>query len=130
MSAETIFAEALLATLRAHTPLADAANAIDPAPAVRATVPYVELGAIAARDWSTKTEVGRELRFAVSIFDQDERAERLAELMADAETAIGTIPRDLPSWQIASCVFLRGRIDRSGNPWRGILDYRTRLLAV
>ncbi|MEO1170013.1 MAG: DUF3168 domain-containing protein [Pseudomonadota bacterium] len=130
MSAETIFAEALLATLRAHTPLADAVNAIDPAPAVRATVPYVELGAIAARDWSTKTEVGRELRFSVSIFDQDERADRLVELMAEAETAIATLPRDLPGWRIASCVFLRGRIDRSGNPWRGILDHRARLLAV
>lgn len=130
MSAEIVLRDALLAALRDHASLADAVNAIDAAPAVRATVPYVELGAIASRDWSTKTEPGRELRFSISLFDQDERAERLATVMAEAETAIATLPRDLPGWRVASCVFLRGRVDRSGNPWRGILDYRARLLAA
>lgn len=130
MSAEIVLRDALLAALRDHAALADAVNAIDAAPAVRATVPYVELGAIASRDWSTKTEPGRELRFSISVFDQDERAERLATLMAEAEAAIAALPRDLSGWRVASCAFLRGRVDRSGNPWRGILDYRVRVLAA
>ena len=129
-SAEIVLGEALLATLTDHTPLAEAVNAITAAPAIRAAVPFVELGAIVSRDWSTKTEIGRELRFTVSLFDQNEQAERLAALMAEAETAIAAMPRDLAGWQVVSCVFLRGRIDRSGNPWAGILDYRARMLAV
>lgn len=130
MSAELALGDALLAALKAHGPLAGAVNAISAVPAIRAAVPYVELGALQSRDWSTKTETGRALRFSVSIYDQDERAERLAILMAEAETAIAAIPRDLPGWRVASCAFLRGRIDRSGNPWAGILDYRARLLAA
>lgn len=130
MSAEMAFGDALLAALKIHGPLAGAVNAISAVPAIRAVVPYVELGAILSRDWSTKTEPGRELRVSVSIFDQDEHAERLAALMAEAETAIAAMPRDLPGWRVASCAFLRGRVDRSGNPWAGVLDYRVRLLAA
>lgn len=130
VSAEAVFAAALLTALRDYPPLADAVNAIDPTPAVRAAVPYVEIGAVQSRDWSTKTELGRELRFTVSIFDQNEQAERLAALMADAEAAIGAMPRGLPGWRVVSCVFLRSRVDRGANPWTGILDYRARLLAV
>lgn len=130
MSAEIALSDALLVALTDHAPLAEAVNGISTAPAIRATIPYAELGAITSRDWSTKTEVGRELRFSVSLFDQDEEAERLAALMAEAETAIAATPRDLADWQIVSCIFLRGRIDRSRNPWVGILDYRARLLAA
>ncbi|WP_299328663.1 DUF3168 domain-containing protein [Parasphingopyxis sp.] len=130
MSTEIVLRGALMAALRDHAPLADAVNGIYAAPVIRPAIPYVELGPIAARDWSTKTEPGRELRFALSIFDQDERAERLAELMAEAETAIAALPRDLSGWRVASCVFLRGRVDRSTNSWRGIIDYRVRMLAV
>jgi uncharacterized protein DUF3168 len=129
-SAEIALGDALLASLKNHAPLAEAVNAVSAAPAIRATVPYVELGAIISRDWSTKTEAGRELRFAVSLFDQDEQAERLATLMADAEAAIAAMPRDLAGWQVVSCIFLRGRVDRSGNPWVGILEFRARMLAV
>ncbi|MEM8696494.1 MAG: DUF3168 domain-containing protein [Pseudomonadota bacterium] len=130
MSAQTAFGDALLAALEDHGPLADAVNAIDPVPAVRATVPYLEIGPIVTRDWSTKTERGRELRFSVSLFDQNERAARLADLMAEAEAAIAAMPRELADWQVVSCVFLRGRIDRTGNPWTGILEFRARLLAM
>lgn len=128
--AEIALGEALLAALKDHAPLAEAVNAVCAAPAIRAAVPYVELGAILSRDWSTKTEIGRELRFAVSLFDQNEQAERLAVLMAEAEAAIAAMPREIAGWQIVSCVFLRGRINRSGNPWVGILEFRARMLAV
>lgn len=130
MSAAIMLSAALLAALKDHAPLNERLNGITAAPAIRKTVPYAVLGAVVSRDWSTKTEVGRELRFTISLFEQNERADRLAELMAEAETAIAAIPRDLPDWHIVSCVFLRARIDRSGNPWEGILDFRARLLAA
>ncbi len=129
MSVAEVFADTVRAALAAHPPLADAVNAIDAIPARRATTPFVQLGAIDARDWSTKTEIGRELRFSISIAEQDDHADRLAALMAECETAIAAMPRDLPGWQLVSCIFLRGRVDRSTAPWRGILTFRARLLA-
>lgn len=130
MSADIVLVEALLAALRGHPALADRLNGIYAAPPVRVTVPYAEIGAMDVRDWSTKTEAGREIRFSLSIHDEDDRADRLAELMAEAETAIADLPRDLSGWRIASCVLLRGRIDRAAKPWAGILDYRVRMLVV
>lgn len=129
MSIVPIFRDALRDALTAHAPLADGVNTIDAVPARRATTPFVELGPIELRDWSTKTERGRELRFVVSIAEQDDHADRLAVLMAECETAIAAMPRGLSGWQLVSCVLLRGRIDRSATPWRGILTFRARLLA-
>ncbi|QLC23656.1 DUF3168 domain-containing protein [Parasphingopyxis algicola] len=130
MSAAIQLTAALMEALESHVPLAGRLNGVFAAPPVRGTPPYALLGPIEARDWSTKTEAGRELRFSVTILEQEEQAGRLAELMAELETAIDAVPRDVAGWRIASCVLVRSRIDRSGEPWSGILDYRARLLAA
>jgi hypothetical protein len=130
MSTEIAFGEALIAALEAYAPLTEAVNGIYAVPPGRATPPFVLLGEMAALDWSTKTEAGREIRFAILLREEAERADRLAVLADRAEAAVEAMPRDLPGWQIVSLVLLRSRILRTDGPWTASLDYRARLLAI
>jgi hypothetical protein len=99
-------------------------------PPPRAVFPYLSVGAALVSDWSTKTEAGREIRFAVTIWDEGEEALRLQQLMGAAEAALLALPRDLPGWRIASNVFTRSLIARDpAGPWAGLVEHRVRLLA-
>lgn len=129
MSAQATVEAALLAALEAHAPLAGALNGIYARRPERAAPPFALLGETLVRDWSTKTEAGRELRLTVSIFDYRETASRLGALMAEAEVAVETMPRELSGWRIVSLVFLNGRILREREPWQAALEYRARVLA-
>ncbi len=128
MSAQDIAEAALLAALEGHAPLAGGLNGIFTRRPDSATTPYAIIGETLVRDWSTKTEAGRELRLSLGIFDERERAGRLGTLMAEAEAAIETMPRDLSGWRVASLVFLSGRILRDRDPWQAQLEYRMRVL--
>lgn len=127
--AEQALVAALYETLETHEALAGRLNGVFATPPGRATPPYALLGEMIVTDWSTKTEEGREIRFLVTLFEEPERADRLAELMAEAETAIEAMPRDPAGWRIASLVFQRGRVLRE-QPWRAVLEYRARMLSV
>lgn len=129
MSAQAALTAALFAALESHGALAERLNGVFATPPVRATPPYALIGEMLIADWSTKTEAGREIRFLVTLFEQPERADRLAELMAEAESAIEAMPRDASGWRIASLVFQRGRILRE-EPWRAVVEYRARMLAA
>jgi hypothetical protein len=128
LSAQRAFADALFATLDGA--LAASLNHVYWSPPVRATLPYAVIGALDVRDWSTKTEPGRELRFFVTLFEAVERADRLAALMDEADAAIAGMPRILSGWSLVSLTFLRSRILRGSSPWTGRIDYRARLLAA
>jgi hypothetical protein len=98
-------------------------------PPVRAAYPYAAIGDAVASDWSTKTARGREVRIAVTIWDDGERPARLHGLMADAEDAIETLARDLDGWRVASLALLRARIVRDADgPWAGLIEYRVRVM--
>ena len=130
MSAAEALKAALIAALDGHQPFAGTLNGVHAIAPVRATPPFAVVGEMTARDWSTKTEAGRELRFAVSVFEEPERAERLAALTGAAETAIEAMARDLDGWRLASLVFVRSRVVRGQGPWAGVMEYRARVLGV
>ena len=119
--------EALQAAL--VTLLADIAPIYDGAPP-RATFPYIVISDSPVTDWSTKTEQGREIRLALTIWDDGEEAESLRTLMIAVEAAMDGFPRDLPGWHVASLVFLRSLISREpGVPSAALIEYRVRVLA-
>jgi hypothetical protein len=122
---------AAVAALSAHPVLATQLTGIYDGPPPRVSFPYVAVTDGLVSDWSTKTQRGREIRLAFTVWDDGEAATRLADLMGHVDDALSAIPRDLPGWRIASLVFLRSLIVRDpAGPWAGLVEHRVRLLAV
>lgn len=122
---------AAVAALTAHPVLANALTGVYDGPPPRAAFPYVAINDGIASDWSTKTDAGREIRLALTVWDDGESTTRLSNLMSHVEDAVSAIPRDLPNWRIASLIFLRSMVVRDpAGPWAGLIEYRVRLLAI
>ncbi len=120
---------ALVAALSNAPGISGIVSGVFDGPPPRATFPYIVIGDGVVTDWSTKTQIGRELRLAITIWDDGEVPARLHGLVAAVETAVATLPRDLPNWRIASLVFLRSLIVRDASgPWAGLVEYRVRIL--
>jgi hypothetical protein len=123
--------EAAVSALEAHPVLTTELTGIYDGPPPRAGFPYISVADGLTSDWSTKTAVGREIRLALTVWDDGEEPSRLSSLMAHVEDAIAAMPRDLPGWRIASLVFLRSVVVRDvGGPWAGLIEHRIRMLAV
>ena len=97
----------------------------------RAPFPYIIVGGGLSSDWSTKTEVGRELRIPLTIWDDGEEPARLQRLIAAVEAAMAGLPRDLNGWRIVSSLFLRSMVVRDPTgPWAGLIEHRIRVFAL
>lgn len=122
---------AAVSALAAHPVLTDVLTGIYDGPPPRAVFPYVAINDGIVSDWSTKNGIGREIRFALTVWDDGESATRLSNLMSHVEDAVLAIPRDLPDWRIASLIFVRSMVVRDpAGPWAGLVEHRVRLLAI
>lgn len=123
--------EAAVSVLQAHPVLSAELTGVYDGPPPRAIFPYVSIADGIITDWSTKTEQGREVRLALTVWDDGGEASRLSSLMGHVEAAVAAMPRDLPGWRIASLVFLRAIIVRDpAGAWAGLVEHRVRMLAV
>ena len=112
------------------TLLSDVAPVYDGAPP-RAAFPYIVISDSPVSDWSTKTERGREIRLALTLWDDGETPEALRVLMIAVEAAMDAFPRNLPGWRVASLVFLRSLVNRAaGQPAASLIEYRVRTIAI
>lgn len=129
MSAESVLAAAALSALDAA--LGDQVNGVFDGPPVKASAPWVELGALVAVDWSTKDIAGREIRLALTARDRADKPARCHSLAAAAGGAIEGLPRDLDGWRVASILFVRARVigERPGG-WAATVEYQVRMLAT
>ncbi len=122
---------AAFSVLEAHPVLGPEITGIYDDPPSRAVFPYVSIADGLSTDWSTKTEQGREIRLALTVWDDGEEASRLSSLMGHVEDAVAAMPRDLPGWRIASLVFLRSIVVRdAAGPWAALVEHRVRMLAL
>lgn len=121
---------AVVAALQAHPVLSTELTGIYDGPPSRAAFPYASAADGLVSDWSTKSAAGREIRLALTIWDDGEEASRLHGLMGHLEDAIATMARDLPGWRVASNVFLRSLVSRDpAGPWAGLVEHRIRILS-
>lgn len=128
MSAVIDLQKAVVAHLSADLALAELTGVYDGPPS-RAAFPYAAIGDGLVSDWSTKTEAGREIRFAVTLWDDGEAPARLHRLTGAVEAAMGTLPRALDHSRIISLVFTRTLIARDPTgPWAGLVEHRIRIL--
>jgi hypothetical protein len=122
---------AAIAALQSHPVLAQTLSGIYDGPPVRAPFPYISVAGGLSTDWSTKTAIGREIRLAITVWDDGEEASRLHDLMGHAEEAIAAMARDRPGWRTASIVFLRSLVARDpAGPWAGLLEHRIRIIST
>ena len=122
---------AAIAALQTHPVLAQSVSGIYDGPPARAAFPYISISGSLSTDWSTKTAIGREIRLAITVWDDGEEASKLQYLMSHAEEAIAAMARDLPGWHVASNVFLRSLVARdAAGPWAGLVEYRFRILSI
>jgi len=128
MSMAVDLQKAVVAHLSADPALAELIGVYD-GPPPRAAFPYAAIGDGLVTDWSTKTEAGREVRFAVTLWDDGEVPARLHRLTGAVEAAMATLPRTLAGGRIISLVFLRTVIARDpAGPWAGLVEHRIRIL--
>ncbi len=121
---------AAVTALQTHPVLAQTLTGVFDGPPPRAAYPYISVADGLSSDWSTKTAKGREIRLAITIWDDGEEASRLHNLMGHAEEAIAAMARDLPGWRVASNVFVRSLIARdAAGPWAGLVEHRIRILS-
>jgi hypothetical protein len=131
MSAAAAVQAALVTGLSAASGIAGVAAGVYDGPPARAGFPYVAIGETVSFDWGHKSGAGRELRMAVTAWDEAGRSARLLGLMAAAAGAIEALPRDLDGWRVASVALLRERVVRDpAGPIAGIIEFRVRALAV
>lgn len=122
---------AVVAALESHPALAGTLTGVFDGPPPHAAYPYVSIADGLVSDWSTKTATGREIRLALTVWDDGQEAALLHDLISHIEDAVAALPRDLTGWRIASCVFLRSLIARdAAGPWAGLIEYRVRLLTT
>jgi hypothetical protein len=121
---------AAVAALGAHPGLSATLSGVFDRPAPRTPFPYVSVADGLSSDWSTKTALGREVRLALTVWDDGEEPSRIQALVGQVEEALVALPRDLPGWRIASNIFLRSIIARNAaGPWAGLVEQRIRLLS-
>lgn len=122
---------AMVSALAAHPVLRDILTGVYDGPPPRAAFPYIAINDGLTTDWSTKTATGREVRLALTVWDDGEEPARLASLMGHAEDAIAALARDLAGWRIAGLVFVRSMVVRDPTgPWAGLVEHRVRMLAT
>ena len=128
MSAAIELQQAVVAHLSAHPALSELTGVYD-GPPPRAAFPYAAIGDGLVTDWSTKTEQGREIRFALTLWDDGETPARLHRLVAGVESAMASLPRALDHGRIVSLVLVRSLIAQdAAGPWAGLVEHRIRIL--
>lgn len=128
---ETLLRAALLEWLRADPALTGALNLIAEEAPRRATPPWLGLVASASTDWSTKTQIGREVRVAFEFHARGDDPRAAAQVTQAVEARITTLPSEQHGFVVASVIFLRARAEqRAANTRAVLLEYRFRLLAT
>ncbi len=123
--------KAAIVALDAHPALAATLTGVFDGVPERQPFPYISVTGGLVSDWSTKTEAGREVRLAITIWDDGAEATLLQILSGHSEDALSALPRDLPGWGVASNIFVRSFIARNpAGPWAGLVEHRVRVLRV
>jgi hypothetical protein len=121
---------AIVAALNASSSLSAEISGVFDGPPPRARFPYVTISDGLVTDWSTKTEPGREVRVALTVWDDGDSPARLHRLMDETVQALTTLPAALDGWCLVSCIFLRSLVAHSATgPWAGLVEHRVRMMA-
>lgn len=93
--------------------------------------PMIAIAASASRDWSTKTETGREVRIAVEHRTRGDAADTEIEALSAIESRVLALPREQTGFSVIAVHFLRARNEKRSHHLRAsLLEFRFLLLSV
>jgi len=92
MSAEIALRAAVLNWLRGDTGLTAAFTGLHGESPVRASEPYLSIGATEAIDWSHKTGTGRDIRLTLIIVQRGQSADAMQEILSLVENRMAAMP--------------------------------------
>ena len=122
---------ALIAWLAADPALAGTLNTVTEEAPGRAALPWLAIAASASADWSTKEQVGREVRVALELHCRGDRPDTAATIVAAIENRTAALPAAQSGFRVVSTQFLRARAEqRPANTRAVLIEYRFRLLAA
>lgn len=121
---------ALIAWIAAAPNFSQQLNAVVEEAPTHTSLPWLAISASASTDWSTKTQVGREVRIAFELHCHSDVPGAAADLVTNIEDRIASLPREQSGFAIASTRFLRARSEQRAQNRRAILiEYAFRVLA-
>jgi len=122
---------ALIDWLAGDPGLSGQLNAIVEEAPSRTSLPWLAIVASASTDWSSKTEVGREIRVALELHCRGDAPETAAGLVSAIESRIVSLPKAQADFTVVNSQFLRARAEQRGESRRAILiEYRFRLFSA
>lgn len=128
---EILLRAALIDWLSNDGVLAGALNSVTEEAPSRASMPWLALSASAAIDWSTKTEIGEEVRIALELQCRGDQPSAGAELTSAIQGAVLAMPRSQAGFVVTSIRFMRSRAEQRSESTRAILlEYRFRVQAA
>ncbi len=93
--------------------------------------PMLAIAASASRDWSTKSESGREIRIALEHRSRGDAADTDIEVLGAIETRVLSLPPEQLGFRVVASHFLRARNEkRSHNLRSSLIEFRFLLLAT
>lgn len=91
--------------------------------------PMIAIAASASRDWSTKTETGREVRIAVEHHSRGDAADTDIEALSAIESRVLALPPNQAGFRVVTGQFLRARNEKRSHHLRAsLLEFRFLLL--
>jgi hypothetical protein len=127
---ETALRTLLLTWLAGDPLLSGALNAITEEAPSRTAFPWLAIAATASTDWSTKTQVGREVRVALELRCRGDRPDTAGDLTSAVEQRMTALPSAQATFSVVTIQFMRARAEqRAGNTRAILFEYRFRLLA-
>jgi len=97
-------------------------------PPARASYPYATIDATTQTDWGHKSNGGREVLVAITVWD--DQPVRLDGLADAVEQSLVALP-DMLGWQLVTMQLMRRRVLRDvTGPWAAAIDFRARMLAT
>ena len=128
---EMLLRAALLNWLASSSTLATTLSSITEETPARTILPWLSLSASAAIDWSTKTEVGEEVRIALNLQCQSDQADGCAALVSAIDAQVRSMPPAQTGFVITSILFMRSRVEQRSPLVRAVLlEYRFRIQAA
>jgi len=124
---EVLLRAALLAWLAGSPEMSAMVSTITEEKPARPTLPWLSIASSAAIDWSTKTEVGQEVRIALELQCRGDLPDAAASLVTAIDAHVRSLPAAQTGFAIVGRQFMRSRSEQRSPTTRAILmEYRFR----
>jgi hypothetical protein len=127
MSAELAARGAILAALQGDGALAGLVNQVADGEPVKASPPWLLVGAATASGWGARGVDGVTLRQTIELTLRGDQLSAVTAILDRVDQLLRSMEDDLGDWRMTHLAFERSRIRRSGAEWRAAADYSIRL---